>query len=820
MIAVRQRLRLACLLSVATLSFGGCAHERGDGPNTGPVASSVAVSVPGRVLRVGDTLRANAEAADSAGKVLLGRKPKWETSDTHVASVSTTGLVLGVAPGTATISAIIDGSRGTVDVDVVRPTAASISIAPDSVSIAATASVDLVTTARDDGGLLVLGAVPSWTSSAPQIATVSPTGHVTGVAVGRAEITATLDGVVGRAIVVVARPSSVVVTSISPMELVPNAVVTIVGSGFSTNRSANTVFVGGVAATVRSATATQIVANVATTGYDCDATRSVAVSVTVNGESGTQPAVLQVAPQYALGVGQTLVLSDPAQARCLEVSPAAGRFVVAVYNTTASLAAVPFTLRGARSVASPFTTLRSQAVPVATNETPIPTRVALASYAPVASLAPNAMARSIAAAVDTLTYKVLPASARTCNDATTAVKARAVYVGRRVLAAEDLDAPLAGTMDDDIRRVAQEFDDVTYPLLEANFGNPLAVDSRLGRDGRVTLLFTRTVNDRPGTLGVTLSCDLLPATVGRASNETEIVYLAVPTVPGPGLGDGRFTGTREAWRRRIRAVAAHETKHLVSYAERLARAAPFEEPWLEEGSALIAEELFARTVRALPTRANTTYRESLLCELIPSGPGCADLPLAFTDHFARLYLTMADPGNITPLTNDLSVDPTAAFYGASWWLTRWAIDQSTSPESSFLRALVAGPQTGIDNLVARAGRPWGDLIGDWWLATAVDDLAGFTPQRVALTEPSWNLRDVFAGAQTSGDPRFARAFPLAPRMLSFGDFTSDVLGGVRGAGATFFELSGPSNARQLLELRGIGGGAAPNGLAIAIVRVP
>lgn len=810
------RRRLATLaLSAAPLALGGCSHERGAGPD-GPVASSVAVSVPVRLLRVGDTLRANAEAADSTGRLLLGRNPRWETSDARVASVSSNGLVLGVAPGTATISATLDGTRGMVDVDVVRPQAVSITLAPDSVSIAATVSIDLVATARDAGGRIVLGASPTWTSSAPGVAVVSPTGRVTAVSVGRAEITTSLDGAVGRTVVVVTRPSNVAVTSVAPAELLPGATVTIVGSGFSTNRGANLVTVAGVPANVRSAAATQLVATLASTGYGCEPTRAVGVAVTVAGESGASPAVLQVAPQHALSVGESLVLSDPTAARCVELTPASGRFVVAVYNTTVNVAAVPFTLRGGRSVVPPFVASIIAGATAARDAAPT-LRVPASSSA---AIVPAGAVRALAAVGDTVGIKVLPAGARTCNDATTDVRARTVFVGRRVVALEDVAAPLAGAMDDDLRRVAQEFDDVTYPLLEATFGNPLAVDSRLGRTGRVTLLFTRAVNERQGALGVTLSCDLLPASVARASNETEIVYLAVPTLADPGLGDGRFTGTRAAWRRRIRAIAAHEAKHLTSYAERLARAAPFEEPWLEEGTALVAEELFARTVRALPLRANTTFRESLQCELAPAAPACVDVPLAFSDHFARLYRTLAAPETLTPLVTDVAVDSTAAFYGAAWWLLRWAADQSGATDASFFRALVAGPQTGIDNVVARTGRQWGDLLGDWWLASAVDDLAGLVPQRAALTEPSWNLRDVFAGAQTTGDPRFARAFPLAPRALSFGDFAVDVAPGVRPAGAAFFELSGPASARQLLELRAPAGGTLPNALGVAVVRIP
>jgi len=379
-------------------------------------------------------------------------------------------------------------------------------------------------------------------------------------------------------VVVVTRPSSVRVTSVVPSLLTPGANLTINGSGFSANRTANTVTVGGVVATVRSASATQISATVATSGYLCAPTRDAPVTVTVNGESGTQLVPLQVAQRRTLAEGQAVILSDPAQAQCNELAPTAGRYVVAVFNSSTAPAPVAFALRGAQSV-----------VPSAPDPTPIASsRVATRIDVPQRDAEPLVLAttqrltqvtalaaRAVAAAAvgDTVTLHVLTAAARTCGDATVDVRARTVVVGKRVTVYEDVAAPLAGSMDDDYRTIAQEYDDVTLPLVESTFGSPLAVDARLGRTGRVALLFTRQVNDRPGTLGMTFSCDLVPASSARSSNEQQLVYLAVPTSSAPGLGDGRATGTRQAWLRRIRAVAAHETKHLASYAERLARSA-------------------------------------------------------------------------------------------------------------------------------------------------------------------------------------------------------------------------------------------------------
>src|SRR5205085_6220559 len=135
--------------------------------------------------------------------------------------------------------------------------------------------------------------------------------------------------------------------------LTPGANVTITGSGFSTTRTSNTVTIGGIAAAVRSAATTQISATVATTGYLCAPTRDVQVTVTVNGESGTQLVPLQVAQRRTLAEGQAIVVSDPAQSQCNELVPATGRYVVAVFNPSTAPTPVAFTLRGAQSAVPP-----------------------------------------------------------------------------------------------------------------------------------------------------------------------------------------------------------------------------------------------------------------------------------------------------------------------------------------------------------------------------------------------------------------------------------------------------------------------------------
>jgi DNA/RNA endonuclease G (NUC1) len=71
------------------------------------------------------------------------------------------------------------------------PDVVSVSIAPQSATLDIGASQTLAATGLDAGGQPVVGAAFTWTSSAPQIATVNAAGLVTGVASGDAIITAT-----------------------------------------------------------------------------------------------------------------------------------------------------------------------------------------------------------------------------------------------------------------------------------------------------------------------------------------------------------------------------------------------------------------------------------------------------------------------------------------------------------------------------------------------------------------------------------------------------------------------------------------------------
>ncbi|HEY6829916.1 MAG TPA: Ig-like domain-containing protein, partial [Gemmatimonadaceae bacterium] len=172
-----------------------------------PVAS-VTVSPASASVVQGQTQGLTATLKDAAGNVLTGRTITWTTSAASVATVSSSGVVTGVAAGGATITATSEGKTGTSAITVTAAAVvpvATVTISPASISVAEGASTALTAVLKDANGNVLTGRVITWSSSDPNKATVSQTGVVTGVMHGGATITATSEGKRGTASVTVTR---------------------------------------------------------------------------------------------------------------------------------------------------------------------------------------------------------------------------------------------------------------------------------------------------------------------------------------------------------------------------------------------------------------------------------------------------------------------------------------------------------------------------------------------------------------------------------------------------------------------------------------
>ena len=176
-------------------------------------AATVAVSPDSAALVVGDTVRLSATVLDALGGAVEGAAVAWSSRDTLVATVDGSGLVRGLGPGRATVTAASGSAAGSATV-AVEQSVERVTVTPDSAALVVGDSVRLSAAAYDALGNEVADASFAWSSADTLVAAVDSAGVATGIGAGTVEITATSAGVEGRArlVVAVAAPTTVAVT--------------------------------------------------------------------------------------------------------------------------------------------------------------------------------------------------------------------------------------------------------------------------------------------------------------------------------------------------------------------------------------------------------------------------------------------------------------------------------------------------------------------------------------------------------------------------------------------------------------------------------
>jgi hypothetical protein len=183
----------------------------GTAPNDASLASASSavrtVSPSPATVVAGATVQLT--ALDGGGRPVSAR---WESSNVAVASVSETGLVTGVAAGSATVTARTGrysaASSVTVTAAQTPAPVASVEVSPTTAGVDVGGAVQLTATLRDASGAVLTGRPVAWASADPAIATVDAGGMVRGVAAGSAAITASAEGRTGTAAVTVSAPAS------------------------------------------------------------------------------------------------------------------------------------------------------------------------------------------------------------------------------------------------------------------------------------------------------------------------------------------------------------------------------------------------------------------------------------------------------------------------------------------------------------------------------------------------------------------------------------------------------------------------------------
>ncbi|MGE3617407.1 MAG: Ig-like domain-containing protein, partial [Gemmatimonadales bacterium] len=153
-----------------------------------PRPATVTVTPATASVAVGATVPLGAEVRDETGAI-LPLAPNWSSSATGIATVSGTGLVTGVAPGSAVITARAQNVTGTAAITVLPPVTSVVIDEIGKEPLETGLTLQLNATAYNAAGQPI-PAVITWTTSSASVATVDQTGLVLAVGRGTATITA------------------------------------------------------------------------------------------------------------------------------------------------------------------------------------------------------------------------------------------------------------------------------------------------------------------------------------------------------------------------------------------------------------------------------------------------------------------------------------------------------------------------------------------------------------------------------------------------------------------------------------------------------
>lgn len=454
--------------------------------------------------------------------------------------------------------------------------------------------------------------------------------------------------------------------------------------------------------------------------------------------------------------------------------------------------------------------------------------------------APNTVTRirSISSTIGTV-QKIYVAKSLglTCTDVDS-IGARTVAVGQHVIVLADtsLTAWPASLRPDSTfyQAFANEYDAITWPHILTYVGNPLGLDSALSRINRITVVISPVLNSFGGGIVAFVdACDFNPKSPGRSlDNDTEMFYYWTPNTA---LG-----WTVQPWEELMRATAAHETKHIVSFTDRIINngfAVP-ELIWLEEGLAQESSEIWERHFNQATWKGHATFDQTVGCEIDLGGATACDAsgtnPIALTASHLPFLFEYLQEESTSPVGHGLGTD-TPSNYGSGWQLARWATDQYGSTESNFIMSLVNEPGlNGLPNLAKHTGRSIQELLVYWSLASAIFDTATYTAADVRTTNPSFDFGNIFLLGQTgvtcSGTPcglfsangSTAPAYPVQPVVDSAtGTPFAVTVTDVPGTAAYYIMLVAPAAGSEHLQLESGTGGpiSTSSGFRVGIIRV-
>ena len=364
--------------------------------------------------------------------------------------------------------------------------------------------------------------------------------------------------------------------------------------------------------------------------------------------------------------------------------------------------------------------------------------------------------------------------------------------------------------DAEYQSIGVTFDTLVDPVDRAAFGAPSDIDG----NGRVIIFFTRAVNEltsagsrwRDARLSsFRATCIRRPGARRRAPAATS-PRCSISSCPTPAASSTEQAVDKSLVLTLTNGTVAHEYQHLINASRRMyvnGVGPAFEEPWLDEGLAHVAEELnFFRSANRSPrTNLDATGFNDPKSSRTP-------IPCSRSTTSAGIALYLGRTETQAPIGFD-AFDDDLQTRGAIWNFLRYAADHlPAGPENAFWFNLVNSHTSGVANLTNALGH----VAARRCFATGRSRSFSTTTRRTSIPDisnPSWNIRSVLTGGGMS------TAFPLLTHILS--DNVPVSLSMV-GYGVSFLRFSVASGQDALLTVTSDGQPLPPT-MQLSVVRV-
>jgi len=658
------------------------------------------------------------------------------------------------------------------------PTVASVAVTPGNITLTSLGGVQQFSAvARDVDGQRVSGETVEWRSDAPGVASVSPSGQATAVAVGVARIQATVAGVTGQATLTVLPPA--------PDCVDPETLVLPVGG--------HTVFGAQECFRLPAGSAGDRYRVVVLRPDSGDASDVVQATLSVWGEaSSTTSRPAPAPPSPALSTLPGLRLSGDAAQTLREAADLAERtraFHERLRDEEARLvdelgASLQSTFPG-----SPRGAAQGAGAPALQGASPEAIRVN-----PETSCAEG-----------------------------TEVTGVHLYSDQRLAFYQDsAQYTVSPVTVDQARRMAEYYRLYGESVVEDYFGVPTDIDE----NGRMVVFITPDVaNDE--VAAYVWSGDFLPQKDCAASNEGEYIFFNAGLIRSMDNDSPNYQAFE---------TLVHEVKHVVSLYERLqaslqAGSQRFQPTWIEEGSAEIAGNLSSR--QAIASGGGPGLAAPLRVEDLRGEDGLSPTPENY-GVLLRLVRTIwylwSQPNGL--VVSPMGAHPVSSIYGSGWHFHRWLGDAyggaGTAPraDAPLFRALT-GSETapGVQGLLQVTGQGFQTLLEEFAVAVALNGTGTPAPDRAFTSYDFPDITDILCGPEDSPcsnpQPDGLYPWPVTEQATERGSTVP--------AGFETAEYAGPIGPTGLrvhdLRSDGIGAGAvvqvrmdAPGRLVVARLR--